>query len=219
MFPHPETANSDGLLALGGDLSARRLLLAYRYGIFPWYSEGDPIMWWSPDPRCVLFPDDLKVSKSMRKLLGRSPYRVTIDRDFSGVIQACSSNVRKGQDGTWITDEMIDAYENMHRLFYAHSVEVWEGEKLVAGLYGIALGSIFFGESMFTTISDGSKYGFIKFVHFLREEGFSLIDCQQDTKHLRSLGAITISRSDFLARLKENNRGVDVVRKWQGDLQ
>lgn len=216
MFPHPETADAEGLLAMGGDLSARRLLLAYRFGIFPWYNEGDPILWWSPDPRCILFPAELKVSKSMQSLLKRKPFRVTINQNFNDVIRACRVSKRKGQSGTWITNEMMEAYENMHRLHYAHSVEVWENGNLIAGLYGIALGKIFFGESMFTKVSNGSKYGFIKFVHFLKKHGFRLIDCQQDTKHLRSLGATIMTRSDFLSWLRENNRAADECHQWYG---
>ena len=152
----------------------------------------------------------------MRKFLQQRPFRVTLNQNFSAVIEGCSKTPRHGQRGTWITEEMMDAYVNMHHLSYAHSVEVWDGDRLIAGLYGLALGRVFFGESMFTTVSNGSKYGFITFVHFLQQEGFSLIDCQQDTPHLRSLGATTISRKTFLDRLRENNRMVDEVRAWSG---
>lgn len=211
-FPHPDLANADGLLAVGGDLSPDRLLLAYRWGIFPWYTELDPILWWSPDPRFVLFPDELKVSKSMRPYFNQQKYRVTFDQQFSEVIKACQQTRRRGQRGTWITSDMRRAYIQLHQMGYAHSVEVWEGEQLVGGLYGLALGRVFFGESMFARAANASKFGFISLVRRLQGRGYRLIDCQQETAHLASLGARAIPRMDFLQRLgpieeEETERG------------
>ncbi len=203
-FPHPGNASSDGLLAVGGDLSIDRLLLAYSWGIFPWYTHGDPILWWHPDPRFVLFPDKLKVSKSMRPYFNQQKYRVTYDTTFSQVIRACSEVRRRGQESTWITDDMIEAYEALHQAGYAHSVEVWQGDELVGGLYGVAMGKIFFGESMFAKASNASKFGFISLVRDLHARGFELIDCQQETNHLASLGAEPIPRATFLQHLEHN---------------
>ncbi len=200
---------------MGGDLSEDTLLLAYRFGIFPWYSEGQPILWWSPDPRCILWPQDLKVSKSMRQLLKQQPYQVTVDQAFAKVMQACKDSKRKGQEGTWITDEMQWAYQRLHVAGVAHSIEVWQEEVLVAGLYGLSLGKVFFGESMFTHVSNGSKYGFIKLVKKLESLNYILIDCQQDTAHLRSLGATTISRKVFMDYLKKNLLYDDSLGSWQ----
>jgi leucyl/phenylalanyl-tRNA--protein transferase len=204
-FPHPEQANPDGLLAIGGDLSPDWLLLAYSWGIFPWFNAHDPILWWHPDPRFVLYPERIKVSKSMRPYFNQQKFQLTFDHDFATVIRACGETPRSYQGGTWITDDMVDAYCELHRLGYAHSVEVWDGEKLVGGLYGIALGKVFFGESMFTRVSNASKFGFISLVRKLEARGFELIDCQQETPHLRSLGAEPITRKAFL-RILERNR-------------
>ena len=203
VFPDPGQASPEGILAAGGDLSVPRLLHAYRQGIFPWYSPGDPILWWSPDPRFVLFPENLKVSRSMRPYFNQQKFTVTYDQAFSRVMQACAAVPRTGQYGTWITEEMLAAYAELHRAGFAHSVEVWRGEELVGGLYGIALGKVFFGESMFTRASNASKFGFISLVHRLRERGFQLIDCQQETRHLASLGAEAIPRQAFLDHLAE----------------
>ncbi len=203
-FPHPSESSPDGLLAVGGDLSPERLLLAYSWGIFPWYSADDPILWWSPDPRFVLFPNDLKVSKSMRPYFNQQKYRVTYDTSFSEVIKACSAIPRDGQVSTWITPEMIEAYELLHKLGYAHSVEVWQEDVLVGGLYGIAMGKVFFGESMFAKATNASKFGFITLVRDLKAEGYQLVDCQQETRHLASMGAQRMERSDFLGWLKKN---------------
>lgn len=203
-FPHPSLANPDGLLAIGGDLSTERLLLAYQNGIFPWYSEEQPILWWSPDPRMVLFPNELKVSKSMRNVLNRDQFRVTVDRAFDQVIAHCAQVPREGQEGTWITTEMMEAYAHLHELGYAHSVEVWENERLVGGLYGIRLGKCFFGESMFSLVSNASKVGFIRWVKQLRESGCQLIDCQVETGHLASMGARNIPRQEFLELLQHH---------------
>ena len=204
IFPHPSEANPDGILGIGGDLRPERLLLAYRFGIFPWYGEGDPIIWWSPDPRLVLFPGRLKIAKSMRPYLNRPRFEWTVDRAFSEVIHRCGTSRRKGQDGTWILPEMVDAYLELHRMGYAHSVEVWQENQLVGGLYGLRLGDIFYGESMFTEVPNASKFGFIKWVQHLQQEGVVLIDCQQDTEHLRNFGAELISREAFLRHLRRN---------------
>lgn len=202
-FPHPELTHETGILAIGGDLSPERLILAYQNGIFPWYSDDEPLLWWSPDPRMVLFPDELKVSKSMRKLFRDQKFKVTFNQDFESVIRACAEIPRQDQDGTWITEEMIQSYLKLHQLGYAQSVEVYENEKLVGGLYGIYLKekAIFCGESMFTKVSNASKYGFISLIKKLKEEGVQLIDCQIYTAHLASLGAKEISREAFLSYL------------------
>ena len=200
-FPHPSLASDQGLLAVGGDLSVERLALAYRHGIFPWYSEGRPILWWSPDPRLVLFPDELYVGRSLRKQMRRAPYRLTMDTAFTEVIEACSSAPRPGQDGTWITDDMIDAYVRLHRYGLAHSVEAWDGDTLVGGLYGVAMGAAFFGESMFARATDASKIAFATFVEQLQRWGYEIIDCQVVTDHLLRFGAREIDRDEFLDRL------------------
>ncbi|NND34684.1 MAG: leucyl/phenylalanyl-tRNA--protein transferase [Saprospiraceae bacterium] len=215
-FPHPCLANSDGLLAIGGDLDVDSLVLAYHFGIFPWYSEGQQILWWSPNPRLVLEPSFLKVSKSMRSILNKRPFRVTADHAFDTVIHHCKSRERKGQAGTWITDDMEVAYKKLHLAGVAHSIEVWQEEKLVGGLYGVALGKIFFGESMFTLIPNASKYGFVKLVGLLESRRFNLIDCQQDTPHMRSFGAALISRDEFIFKLKQNQLLAEDRGSWYG---
>ena len=196
-FPPAIDALEDGLLALGGDLNIDRLLLAYRNGIFPWYDDDVP-MWWCPDPRFVLYPDELKVSKSMKQVLKRGGFEFRVNTAFDKVIANCKAVAREGQDGTWITDDVEAAYNTMHKLGYAHSAEAWQDGKLVGGLYGIRLGNIFFGESMFSHMSNASKYAFIKYVEMLKSEGVVLIDCQVYTEHLESLGARMILRKDFL---------------------
>lgn len=198
-FPPMEAANEEGLLAVGGELSVERLQEAYRRGIFPWYDASQPVLWWSPDPRMVLFPENLKVSKSMKQLLRKGAFEVTFNSAFAEVISACSSVKREGQYGTWITAEMKEAYLELHRLGWAHSVEVWQDGILAGGLYGIYLKEkqVFCGESMFTRISNASKYGFIKLVEKLQKEGVRLIDCQVHTRHLESLGAEEIPRKEF----------------------
>ncbi|SDK88080.1 leucyl/phenylalanyl-tRNA--protein transferase [Salinimicrobium catena] len=203
-FPPVEKANSIGLLAFGGDLSPERLLSAYTHGIFPWYDSSQPILWWSPDPRMVLFPEKLKVSKSMKQVLKKGIFEVTFDQDFEQVIQNCAVAPREGQMGTWITPQMQEAYVELHRLGFAKSVEVWQENELVGGLYGIYLKDIkvFCGESMFAKKSNASKFGFIKLVQKLQQEGVKLIDCQVYTDHLASLGAEEIPRSEFLEYLK-----------------
>lgn len=214
-FPAPELATPEGILAVGGDLSPARLLEAYAGGIFPWFNEGDPILWWSPDPRFVLFPDELVVSKSMRPYFNQKKFQVSFDQDFEGVMRGCQQSNRNGQSGdTWITEDMIQAYVQVHQLGYAHSVEVWQDGELVGGLYGISLGKIFFGESMFAQVSNASKFGFITLVQKLREKGFTLIDCQQQTQHLGSLGAKPISRKSFLNYLQENKKLNTLTGSW-----
>lgn len=214
-FPAPELATPEGILAVGGDLSPARLLEAYAGGIFPWFNEGDPILWWSPDPRFVLFPDELVVSKSMRPYFNQKKFQVSFDQDFEGVMRGCQQSNRNGQSGdTWITEDMIQAYVQVHQLGYAHSVEVWQEGELVGGLYGISLGKIFFGESMFARVSNASKFGFITLVQKLREKGFTLIDCQQQTQHLGSLGAKAISRKSFLKYLQENKKLKTLTGSW-----
>lgn len=203
-FPHPLLADDDGFLCVGGDLHPSRLLTAYQYGIFPWYSEDQPILWWFTSPRMVLYPSELKVSKSMRNVLNRDLFRVTYDTAFPDVIAQCKRIYRPGQGGTWISDEMMDAYIELHDMGHAHSVEVWDGELLVGGLYGIILGKIFYGESMFAHTSNASKVGFIHLVRKLESLGFELIDCQQETPHLTSLGARLIDGTTFLDHLRQN---------------
>jgi len=201
VFPPPELAENDGLLAVGGDLSEKRLLLAYSMGIFPWYSEGSPILWWSPDPRLVLFPDELKVSRSLRQTIVKGIFTVTVDRAFDEVIRKCSE-VHRNRDGdTWITEEMIDAYIHLYRRGHAHSVESWQKGELVGGLYGVALGGAFFGESMFSTASDASKVALVALVERFLEWGYEIIDCQVRTEHLKSFGAREIKRDEFLSIL------------------
>lgn len=200
-FPHPSLADEDGLLAVGGDLSSQRLLLAYCNGIFPWFSEAEPILWWSPDPRFVLYPENIKVSHSMKKLLKKNIYRVTYDTCFRDIISNCA-NTRK-DTGTWITNEMIEAYCNLHDLGFAHSVETWYEDKLVGGLYGLALGKCFFGESMFSIMDNASKTAIITLSRLLEQKGFLMIDCQVYTEHLESLGAVKIPREEFLRLLEK----------------
>lgn len=194
--------NADGLVAVGGDLSIPRLLYAYRSGIFPWYSEGEPVCWYSPDPRFVLFPENLIVSKSMRAVLNNPRLKFRVNTAFEEVITLCKSVNRKGQPGTWITDDMQSAYIDLHKVGHAFSAETWKDGKLIGGLYGVRLGKIFFGESMFSLEKNASKYAFIKYVQQLQKEGVFLIDCQVYTEHLESLGAAMISRDEFLQLLK-----------------
>lgn len=200
VFPNPELADEDGLLAIGGDLSAERLILAYEHGIFPWFSEGDPICWYSPHERCVIYPDKVKITKSMRQVLKNAGFKVTANQAFDKVIENCAKTLRKGQPGTWITKEMQDAYINLHRLGYAHSVEVWKEGNLVGGLYGVAIGKVFCGESMFSLVSNASK---VALIFLCKQTEFELIDCQLPNEHLLSLGAEMIDRKtymDFLVR-------------------
>ncbi|MBW9156479.1 leucyl/phenylalanyl-tRNA--protein transferase [Clostridium tagluense] len=204
-FPDPSFAEEDGLLALEGDLSPERLLLAYSNGIFPWFSEEEPILWWSPDPRFILYPKDIRISHSMKKTLKNNTYRVSFDTCFRDVISSCS-NMRK-ETGTWITNEMIEAYCKLHELGFAHSVEAFYDDKLVGGLYGVCIGKCFFGESMFSTMDNASKAAFITLSKVLEAKGFIVIDCQVHTNHLESLGAVYISREDFLQVVQ---RGISI---------
>lgn len=201
-FPPVETASREGILAFGGDLSAERLLLAYRSGIFPWFEAGEPILWWSPNPRMVLFLDELKVSKSMRNILNRETFKVTFNQNFKAVISNCQNVKRDGQNGTWITNDMIEAYCKLHELGIAKSVEVWQDNTLVGGLYGIDLGHVFCGESMFSLVSNASKVGFINLVNQLKSENYELLDCQVYNEHLESLGCREINRDDFIKIIK-----------------
>lgn len=200
-FPPVEQALPDGLLAAGGDLSRERLLLAYRSGIFPWFCEDEPPLWWSPDPRFVLFPQELKVSKSMKKILAGDTFEFRTNTAFGEVMQHCMNIDRPGQDGTWITNDIVAAYTDLHQIGYAHSAETWQNGQLVGGLYGIRMGDLFFGESMFSRVSNASKYAFIKWVQLLQAQGVRLIDCQVHTEHLESLGARMIHRQQFTGML------------------
>ncbi|MFA6414146.1 MAG: leucyl/phenylalanyl-tRNA--protein transferase [Syntrophales bacterium] len=203
VFPPPRLASEGGLLAFGGDLAPERLILAYESGIFPWYSEGDPILWWSPDPRFVLFPDRLKISRTMRGLLKKNLFTVTFDKCFHKVVAACQEARRGREEGTWITAAMTAAYIRLHELGLAHSVEAWREGSLAGGLYGVSLGKCFFGESMFTKVPNASKAAFITLVKTLGRYDFQLIDCQVYTDHLHSLGAEMVSREDFLQLLRK----------------
>lgn len=214
-FPPLEKAlrEPNGLLAVGGDLSPERLIAAYRHGCFPWFQDGQPILWWSPDPRMVLFPEELHVSRSLAKRLRQGTYTVTFDQCFERVIDHCAGP-RRDSDGTWITTSMQAAYRQLHALGVAHSVEVWQADQLVGGLYGLALGRMFFGESMFSLATDASKVGFATLVTKLREWDFVLIDCQMHTRHLASLGARPIDRRRF-AELLNRHVGADLSSAWQ----
>lgn len=220
-FPDVELAlrEPDGLLAVGGDLSPQRLLAAYRHGIFPWYNHEQPILWWAPDPRMVLFPEQLKISRSLRKTLRQGQFKVTTDTAFAEVIRACSEP-RRGDASTWITMEMQIAYCHLHELGHAHSVECWCDGKLVGGIYGVTLGGVFFGESMFSRVSNASKVAFVHLVQQLKQWNFALLDCQVESAHLQSLGAENVSRSHFTAYLDDYAlaRNVDLPGqpgKWQ----
>lgn len=219
-FPDPELAleDPDGLLAIGGDLSPQRLLTSYRMGIFPWYSEEQPILWWTPNPRAVLFPTNLKVSRSLRKVLRRHPFQVTLDSAFEAVVNSCAAP-RKDGLGTWITPEMNTAYCQLHEMGFAHSVESWEADELVAGLYGIAIGKVFFGESMFTRRDNASKIAFIHLVRQLHAWGFGLIDCQVASGHLTRFGATEIPRRDFMGLLDDYCSHPGIPSPWRFDSE
>jgi leucyl/phenylalanyl-tRNA--protein transferase len=218
-FPALELALSEpnGLLCAGGDLAPQRLLEAYRQGIFPWYSAGEPILWWSPHPRMVLVPDEFKISRSLRRTLRRGNYRIRLDSNFAAVVRACARTRRKGQSGTWITAEMQNAYAALHELGYAHSVETWVDDKLVGGLYGLAIGRMFYGESMFSHATDASKIAIAHLARFLEAQGFGLIDCQMKTAHLTSLGGHEIPRGEFIARLRELTAMAPLGGRWPAD--
>ena len=214
VFPSPHLASHEGLLAVGGDLSEKRLLLAYSLGIFPWYSDGEPILWWSPEPRLVLYPDELKVSRSLKKILKKGTFKVTMDRAFEEVISECARVRLENQEGTWIVDDMVSAYCRLHAIGFAHSVEAWEGDRLVGGLYGVSLGKCFFGESMFTRAANASKVALVALVNYLKALDFSLIDCQITTAHLERFGAREISRARYLDELNEALNASTLRGKW-----
>lgn len=215
-FPPADLASPEGLLAIGGDLAAERLLEAYRHGIFPWYSDDQPIMWWSPDPRALLYPKKIKISRSLAKVIRKKKYTVTCDQAFLDVIKACSEpRTQLAEAGTWITPEMMEAYFKLHKLGYAHSIEVWDDSKLVGGLYGISLGRAFFGESMFSRASNTSKIAFATLAKSLDSWGFHFIDCQLPSDHLSSLGVESIRREQFLSQLDESLKFDDKKGNWE----
>lgn len=218
-FPPIEKALTEpnGLLAAGGDLSPQRLLAAYRRGIFPWYAHGEPVLWWSPDPRMVLFPDEIRITRSLAKTLRNIDYAVRLDTAFDRVIAACATTPRPDQNGTWITAEMQAAYGRLHALGYAHSIETWHGDRLVGGLYGIAIGRAFFGESMFSHATDASKIALAHLCRYLVARGFGIIDCQMETTHLASMGAHPIPRDEYLVRVATLVENGDAPRRWPAD--
>lgn len=216
-FPDPSLARRDGLLAVGGDLSPERLVLAYSNGIFPWYSEGEPLQWWSPPVRPVVAPSRIHVSRSLRKVLGKRPYEIRLDTSFREVIEACAHTPRARQPGTWITDEMVEAYVRLHELGIVHSAEAWADGELVGGLYGVALGGAFFGESMFARRPDASKVAFVVLCRQLTRWGFELIDSQITNEHTRRFGTVEISRRSFLAAVRELVRRPGHVGAWRLD--
>ena len=218
-FPPLELALTEpnGLLCAGGDLSAQRLLLAYRQGIFPWYSVGEPILWWSPDPRMVLVPSEFKISRSLQRTLRAGTYQIQLDSNFPAVMRFCAQTPRNGQVGTWITAEIQEAYGKLHKLGFAHSVETWMNGKLVGGLYGLAIGKMFYGESMFSHATDASKLALAHLTRFLTEQGFGLIDCQMNTPHLASLGAREIPRSEFITQLLALTAVLPLNGRWPID--
>ncbi|MEM1219462.1 MAG: leucyl/phenylalanyl-tRNA--protein transferase [Bacteroidota bacterium] len=219
-FPDPNLTSDDGILAVGGGLEPWRLVLAYQKGLFPWYNPNDPILWWCPDPRFVLFPEELKVSKSMRTYFNNPHFTLSMDQQFEQVIRAGGEVARKGQSGgTWISEEMIQSYVNLHQLGIAHSVEVWQDGELVGGLYGLGLGRIFYGESMFARVSNASKFAFISLVRRLEELGYWIIDCQQETPHLKSLGGRGIPRSVLLAYMQNNEIQTTQLGSWKHQMQ
>ena len=213
-FPSPHLASKEGLLAIGGDLTSARLLLAYSIGIFPWYSDGEPILWWSPDPRLVLYPDELRISRSLKKVIKKGVFTLSSDRAFERVIKECARVPRDNQKGTWIVSDMVEAYCNLHDSGFAHSVEAWAGDRLAGGLYGVSMGRCFFGESMFTRVSNASKVALVALVQHLQSLNFALIDCQITTGHLRRFGAREISRARYLRELEEGLNAPTLRGKW-----
>jgi leucyl/phenylalanyl-tRNA--protein transferase len=214
-FPDPNLAEDDGLVAVGGELTIDYLLAAYSQGLFPWYNEGEPILWWSPNPRMVLYPNNFKISDSFKQTLRTTDYSIRIDTNFRQVIRNCSTKKRKGQSGTWITNDIINAYTSLHKKGFAHSVETYTGNRLVGGLYGVSLGKAFFGESMFYLERDASKFALYKLCEMLSRWDFHFIDVQQSTKHLRSLGAVDIDRTEFLIMLKKALKYPTREGKWE----
>lgn len=215
VFPDPRLADDDGLLAAGGDLRVERLELAYRSGIFPWYSEGRPILWWCPSPRFALLPAELHVPRSLAKAVRRAPYRITLDAAFGDVMDRCAKAPRPGQHGTWITKDMRRAYLELHRRGLAHSVEAWQGDTLVGGLYGVAIGEAYFGESMFAAAPDASKIAFVELVRRLADWGVSIVDCQVHTEHLERFGARMLELEDFLARVRVATAATPSPDAWR----
>lgn len=213
-FPHPHLASSEGLLAVGGDLSQERLLLAYRMGIFPWFSDDEPILWWSPDPRLVLYPREIKISKTLNKIMKKGLFKVTMDSAFVQVITQCAQIRLQNNEGTWIVKDMIDAYCKLHESGFVHSVETWHQGELAGGLYGVSLGKCFFGESMFTRISNASNIALVKLVEYLNTLSFDMIDCQLTTEHLLRFGAKEIPRVSFLNQLEESLKAPTKKGKW-----
>jgi len=217
-FPSPNSASEEGLVAVGGEITTKRVLSAYRQGIFPWYSEDQPVLWWSPEPRAILYPDGIKISRSLKKTLRHSKYSITADTAFSEVVKACAGpRIQSPTGGTWITAEMMDTYNQLHQLGYGHSIEVWDEEKLVGGLYGLSLGSAFFGESMFSHQSDASKLALVYLAKFSKSSCIDFIDCQLPTNHLASMGAINISRKEYLRILEAALKHQDQTKCWQLD--
>lgn len=213
-FPHPDTANEDGIVAIGGDLSIDRLLLAYQFGFFPWFNPDEPILWWHPNPRFVIFTEDIRVAKSMRPYFNQEKFQLTFDQDFEGVIRSCEKIKRNNQPGTWISEDIKEAYIALHQLGVAHSVEVWQDEKLVGGLYGVSLGKMFFGESMFSQVSNASKFALISLASILRKNGYEIIDCQMPNAHLKSMGGRYIGRNVFLSILRSNIYEKTLYGNW-----
>ena len=213
-FPPPHLASSEGLLAVGGDLSRERLLLAYRMGIFPWFSDDEPILWWSPDPRLVLYPNEIKISKTLKKIMKKGLFKVTMDSAFVQVINQCAKIRIQNNQGTWILEDMIDAYCKLHESGFAHSVEAWYQGELAGGLYGVSLGNCFFGESMFTRISNASNVALVTLVEYLNKLSFDIIDCQLTTEHLLRFGAKEIPRVNFLKQLGESLKAPTKKGKW-----
>lgn len=216
LFPHPFLATKEGILGIGGDLNPERLLLAYQFGIFPWYNEGDPIVWWSPHDRFIIYPNEVVIAKSMRPYFNQKKFLITADYAFELVIRKCQKTKRPGQGGTWITEEMLEAYIDLHKMGYAHSIEVWQNDDLVGGLYGVSLGKIFFGESMFSISNNASKFAFISLCKKLEELGFWLVDCQQPNPHLESLGGQFLDGIELHEILKRNCFENTLLGSWAG---
>jgi leucyl/phenylalanyl-tRNA---protein transferase len=214
-FPPPRLADKSGLLAIGGDLSLKRVLAAYAKGIFPWYMEGEPILWWSPDPRLILYPRDLHVSKSLQKVIRKNVFQVTADQTFEQVIHGCAYAKGEKRDKTWLVDHMKTAYTHLHKAGYAHSIEAWHNGELAGGLYGVALGGCFFGESMFTRVSNASKVALVHLVQYLVAENFDMIDCQVTTSHLKGFGAREVPRPVFLRQLEASLKKRTVKGLWE----
>ncbi len=214
VFPHPSLADPDGLLAIGGDLSETRLLMAYSQGIFPWYGPGSPILWWCPEPRLLLYPDQVHIPKSLRRVINSEKFRVSSDTAFEMVIENCSLVTRPGWNGTWLVPEMIEAYIRLHKAGVAHSFETWQGSCLKGGIYGVALGKAFFGESMYYHAPDASKVALVHLMRFLKENGYHFMDCQQTTRHMLRFGAHEVSRNEFLKQLEAAAGEKDKTGKW-----